>query len=102
MKVIMNIKCHNKDANAFYKEIEMTPQEYDSLKKIAIEVNQRAGNGCISVYVFRKHMKARLRYSDIISDFTYRPELKAYTCDEDPRDKKMRFEPYVLVEIKQQ
>ncbi len=52
MKAILNIKRHNKDANAFCKEVIMTPQEYDLLKEIAIEVNHRAGNDCVSVYVF--------------------------------------------------
>ena len=51
MKVILNIKRHNKDANGFSKEVDMTPQEYDLLKEIAIEVNHRAGNGYISVIV---------------------------------------------------
>lgn len=51
MKVIFNIKRHNKDANGFSKEVDMTPQEYDLLKEIAGEVNHRAGNGCISVIV---------------------------------------------------
>ena len=52
MKVIVTIKRHNKDANGFSKEVDMTPQEYELLKEIAIEVNHRAGNGCISVIVY--------------------------------------------------
>ena len=51
MKVIVTIKRHNKDANPFCKEIEMTPQEYDNLKEIAIEVNHRAEQGCLSALV---------------------------------------------------
>jgi hypothetical protein len=51
MKVILNVKRHNKDANGFFKEVDMTPQEYDLLKEIASEVNHRAGNVCISVIV---------------------------------------------------
>lgn len=51
MKVIITIKRHNKDANAFCKEIEMTPQEYDNLKEIAIEVNHRSEQECLSVYI---------------------------------------------------
>lgn len=51
MKVILNIKRHNKDANGFSKDVDMTPQEYDLLKEIAIDVNHRAGNDCVSVYV---------------------------------------------------
>ena len=51
MKVIVTIKRHNKDANPFCKEIEMTPQEYDNLKEIAIEVNHRAEQGCLSAYI---------------------------------------------------
>ena len=53
MKVILNIKRHNKDVNAFCKEVDMTPQEYDLLKEIGIEVNHRAGNECLSVYVIQ-------------------------------------------------
>ena len=51
MKVILNIKRHNKDAKAFCKEIEITPQEYDNLKAITIEVNHKTGDECLSVYV---------------------------------------------------
>ena len=51
MKVIITIKRHNKDANAFCKEVEMTPQEYDNLKEIAVEVNHRAEQGCLSAYI---------------------------------------------------
>jgi cell division protein ZapA (FtsZ GTPase activity inhibitor) len=51
MKVIVTIKRNNKDANVFCKEIEMTPQEYDNLKEIAIEVNNRAEQVCLSAYV---------------------------------------------------
>jgi hypothetical protein len=52
MKVIVTIKRNNKDANdVFCKEIEMTPQEYDNLKEIAIEVNHRAEQGCLSAYI---------------------------------------------------
>ena len=53
MKVIVTIKRNNKDANAFCKEIEMTPQEYDNLKEIAIEVNHRAQQQCLSAYVYQ-------------------------------------------------
>ena len=52
MRVILNIKRHNKDANGFCKEVDMTPQEYDLLNEIASEVNHRAGNDCISAFVF--------------------------------------------------
>lgn len=47
-------------------------------------------------------MKARIRFTDIISYFTYDPILKGYTCDEDLRsdDKKMLFLPIELVQIK--
>jgi len=51
MKVILNIKRHNKDANGFSKEVDMTPQEYDLLNEIASEVNHRDSNSCISVIV---------------------------------------------------
>ena len=51
MKVILNIKRHNKDTNGFSKEVDMTPQEYDLLKEVASEVNHRADNSCISVIV---------------------------------------------------
>ena len=51
MKVIITIRRHNKDADVFCKEIEMTPQEYDNLKEIAIEVNHRAEQGCLSAYI---------------------------------------------------
>ena len=51
MKVIVTIRRNNKDANVFCKEIEMTPQEYDNLKDIAIEVNHRAEQECLSVYI---------------------------------------------------
>lgn len=51
MKVIVTIKRHNKDANVFCKEIEMTPQEYDNLKEIARLVNFKAESECISAYV---------------------------------------------------
>lgn len=46
-------------------------------------------------------MKARVRYTDIVSCFTYSPILRGYTGDEDTRDRKMAFAPYELVEIKQ-
>ncbi len=42
-------------------------------------------------------MKARIRYTDIISDFTYHPDTGWYTCDEDTRDKPMVFDPCELV-----
>lgn len=45
MKVIVTIKRHNKDANVFCKEIEMTPQEYDNLKDISRD------NCIVSAYV---------------------------------------------------
>ena len=45
-------------------------------------------------------MKARIRFTNTVSIFTYNQELKGYTCDEDTRDKKMVFAPYELVEIK--
>lgn len=51
MKVIVTIKRNNKDANTFCKEIEITPQEYDNLKEIVIEVNHRAGQECLSAYI---------------------------------------------------
>ena len=51
MKVIVTIKRNNRDANVFCKEIEMTPQEYDNLKEIAIEVNHRAEQECLSAYI---------------------------------------------------
>ena len=44
-------------------------------------------------------MKARIRFTDIVSTFTYNPKLKGYTCNEDTRDKKMVFAPYELVEL---
>ena len=47
-----------------------------------------------------KAMKARIRFTDIVSIFTYNQERKGYTCNEDTRDKKMVFAPYELVEIK--
>lgn len=46
-------------------------------------------------------MKAKIRYTDIVSCFTYNPFLRGYTCDEDTRNNKMVFAPYELVEIKQ-
>ena len=46
-------------------------------------------------------MKARIRYTNTVSHFTYSPLLRGYTCDEDTRDNKMVFSPYELVEIKQ-
>ena len=46
-----------------------------------------------------KSMKARIKFTDIVSVFTYNQELKGYTCNEDTRDKKMVFEPYELVEL---
>ena len=45
-------------------------------------------------------MKARVRFTDTVSSFTYNPSLKGYTCDEDTRDNKMVFAIYELVEIK--
>ena len=42
-------------------------------------------------------MKARIRFTDIISDFTYDSIRKGYTCDEDTNKIKMIFEPYELV-----
>ena len=51
MKVIVTIKRHNKDANGFCKEIEVTPLECDNLKEIAREVNYMTDNECLSVYV---------------------------------------------------
>ena len=45
-------------------------------------------------------MKAKIRFTDIVSIFTYNQELEGYTCDEDTRDNKMVFAPYELVEIK--
>ena len=53
MKVIVTIKRNNKDTNVFCKEIEMTPQEYDNLKEIAIEVNHRAKQDCLSVLIYQ-------------------------------------------------
>ena len=46
-------------------------------------------------------MKARIRFTDTISHFTYDPIRKGYTCDEDWRidDKKMLFYPIELVQI---
>ena len=46
-------------------------------------------------------MKARIRFTDIISHFTYDPIRKGYMCDEDWRsdDKKMLFYPIELVQI---
>lgn len=46
-------------------------------------------------------MKARIRYTDIVSCFTYSPLLRGYTCDEDTRDNKMVFAPYELIELKE-
>ena len=51
MKVILTIKRNNKDANIFCEEIEITPHEYDNLKDIAIEVNRKAGQECLSAYI---------------------------------------------------
>ena len=44
-------------------------------------------------------MRAKIRYSDIVSDFTYHPETGWYTCDEDTRDKPMVFDPYQLMPL---
>ncbi len=45
-------------------------------------------------------MKARIRYTDVVSTFTYDPIREGFTCDEDTRGNKMLFAPYELVEIK--
>ena len=45
-------------------------------------------------------MQAKVRFTDVISDFTYHPSVGGYTCDEDTRKDKMLFAPYELVEIR--
>lgn len=47
-------------------------------------------------------MKARIRFTDIVSDFTYDSNRRGYTCDEDWREgkEKMLFEPIMLAPIK--
>lgn len=46
-------------------------------------------------------MKARIRFTDIVSNFTYNSIRRGYTCDEDIRsdDKKMLFYPIELIKI---
>lgn len=51
MKVILTIKRGNKDANAFCKEVDMTPQECDNLMGIVREINRKAQEECASAYV---------------------------------------------------
>lgn len=53
MKTIVTIRRGNKDANTFCKEIEMTPQEYENLKKISIAINSKAGEECVTAYVYQ-------------------------------------------------
>ena len=51
MKVILTIKRGNKDAIPFCKEIELSPQECDTLKEIVRSVNSKAGEECVTAYV---------------------------------------------------
>jgi len=42
-------------------------------------------------------MKARIRFTNIVSNFTYNSDRRGYTCDEDWREgkEKVLFHPYV-------
>jgi len=51
MKVILTIKEGNKAKENFCKEIDLTPQEYDKLKKIVRRVNTMQGQECVTAYV---------------------------------------------------
>ena len=53
MKVIMTIKDGNKAEHNLCRDIEMSPQEYDFLKEVCRNINQKTGEECITAYVYQ-------------------------------------------------
>ena len=51
MKVILDIKDGNKPAAHICMEVDLTPQEFDTLHDAAIRINGKAGESVINAYV---------------------------------------------------